>query len=149
MIYYSKNGISFQITPVRVFQEGIRYKVSIQVPFEVGWIERMKFLVVRDKERFAFQLDHIKNEGGLVFFETTVEFKDYALYHFYFSFEANRVFRYFKKKDITASNCITLEESWKMSVGFEAPYWAKGANMYHIFVDRYRRGSKENFNRSD
>lgn len=143
MNYYCKDGISFQITPVGGVWDGMMYKVTIQVPFEVGWIERMKFLVSRDKERFVFQLNHVKNEGGLVFFETTVELMNYAVYHFCFSFEANRVFQYLKKKNITAKNCITLEESWKMSVGFDVPDWAKGANMYHIFVDRYKKGRLE------
>ena len=30
---------------------------------------------------------------------------------------------------------------WKMSVNFDTPEWAKGKIMYHIFVDRFNRGS--------
>ena len=137
-----KCGISFQITPLGEIEDGKKLKVSIQVPFEVGWIERMKFLVTKGGERTTIQLKHVRNddERQMVYFEGNVELPNYAIYYYCFSFEANRIFRYFKRKDITDRNCVTLEECWKMSVGFETPIWAKGANMYHIFVDRFRRG---------
>ncbi len=32
---------------------------------------------------------------------------------------------------------------FKMSVNFKVPEWAKGRMMYHIFVDRFNRGSNE------
>lgn len=145
-IMSEKNGkISFQITPVGEIEDGRKFKVSIQVPFEVGWIERMKFLAAKGGEKMAIQLSHLKNdyESQIVFFEGYAELKNYAIYHICFSFEANRNFRYFKKENKTGDNCISLEECWKLSVGFETPEWAKGANMYHIFVDRFRRGGDE------
>lgn len=142
----TKDGISFQITPLGEIQDWKNFKVAIQVPFEVGWIERMMFIVKRvGKERTAIQLRHIRNddEKKIVYFEGNVSLTDYAVYYYYFSFEANRVFRYFKKENKTGDNCITMEECWKMSVGFDTPDWAKGGNMYHIFVDRFRKGGDE------
>jgi len=38
---------------------------------------------------------------------------------------------------------ITEDEMGKISVNYEVPKWAEGKMMYHIFVDRFFRGSKE------
>lgn len=144
----SKYGISFEITPVREIYDGKEFKVSIRVPFEVGWIERMKILITKNGERTAIQLKHEKNddEKRLVYFLGYISLTYYSVYYIYFSFEANRVFRYFKRENKTGDNSISLkEESWKMSVGFDTPDWAKGGNMYHIFVDRFKKSGNQSF----
>ncbi len=123
-------------------EDGARYKVSIRVPMDVGFIERMKFIVESSNSRSAFQLKHIKNEYGFVFFEGEVDLQTKAIYHYYFSFEANHNFIYYKKEKITDHQTITPEEKWKISVNFEVPEWAKGGVMYQIFPDRFCRGSK-------
>ena len=129
-----------QITQIATTKDGAIFKVSIKIPFEMGWIERVKFSVLSFVKKDAFQMKHVKNEDNYACFETTVTLENSAMYQYYFSFEANGRFQYYKKKNITGDTSLTKEEYWKMSVGFDVPEWAKGATMYHIFVDRYRKG---------
>ena len=129
-----------QITQIATTKDGAIFKVSIKFPFEMGWIERVKFSVLSFGKKDAFQMKHVKNEDNYACFETTVTLENSAMYQYYFSFEANGRFQYYKKKNITGDTSLTKEEYWKMSVGFDVPEWAKGATMYHIFVDRYRKG---------
>ena len=137
------DNITFDITKLNKTETGARYRVSIKVPMSTGWIERMKFIVDSSNERRAFQLKHQKNEDGFVYFSTELELPTKALYHYYFSFEANHNFIYLKKENKTDNQTITPEEKWNMSVNFDVPEWAKGGVMYHIFVDRFYKGRKE------
>ena len=138
----SLENINFNIQELNKTEDGARFKVSIQVPMSMGFIERMKFIVDSTNERRAFQLKHIKNENNMVYFETEIELPTRALYHYYFSFEANHNFIYFKKNNKTNNQTITPEEKWQMSVNFDVPEWAKGKIMYHIFVDRFNSSNK-------
>lgn len=131
-----------QITQIAKTKDGGIFKISIQIPFEKGWIKRVKFSVSTFSRKDAFQMKHVKNEDSCAYFETTVTLENSAMYQYYFSFEANGKFQYYKKQNITGDTSLTKEECWKMSVGFEVPEWAKGATMYHIFVDRYRKGKR-------
>lgn len=132
-------GILFQITSIEVFEECEDLRVNIQIPMSFGWIERVKFSVLNNGE---YQMEHKKNENGLAFFETTVKLETKAIYHYYFSFEANGVFMCYKKVNVTGNNATVIpEECFKISVNFNVPRWAKGQIMYHIFVDRFCRKS--------
>lgn len=129
-----------QITQIAKTKDGGDFKISVKIPMKKGWIERVKFSVLTFNRKDAYQMKHIKNEDGYVCFETIVTLENSAIYQYYFSFEANGRFQYYKKQNITGDTSLTKEEYWKMSVGFDVPEWAKGATMYHIFVDRYRKG---------
>lgn len=48
-----------------------------------------------------------------------------------------------KKEEKIEPHRIIQDEMWKMSVNYKTPDWAKGKMMYHIFVDRFNRGSTE------
>ena len=129
-----------QIIKIATTEDGASFKVYIRIPFEMGWIERVKFSVLSFGKKDVYQMKHVKNHKEYAYFETTVTLENSALYQYYFSFEANGKFQYYKEKNITGDTSLTKEECWKMSVGFDVPEWAKGATMYHIFVDRYRKG---------
>lgn len=135
-----KHQITHQITQIAKNEDGGTFKISIKIPFEKGWIERVKFSVSTFSRKDAFQMKYVKNENNYAYFETTESLENSALYHYYFSFEAHGKFQYYKKQNITGDTSLSKEECWKMSVGFDVPEWAKGATMYHIFVDRYRKG---------
>lgn len=135
--------IKHEIKKVRLTSGGAIYKVSIKIPMSLGWIERVKISVGNSKEKKIFQMGYVRNDDEFSYFETELELATQAIYHYYFSFEANGNFYYHKRFNKTGNQSITKEECWKMSVNFEVPEWAQGAVMYHIFVDRYRRGSKE------
>ena len=129
-----------QVIQLKELQDSGIFKVSIQIPLEKGWIERVKFSVSTFNKKEAFQMNHVKNDDKYAYFEVKVELPTSAIYHYYFTFEANGRFQYYKKINLTGDTSLSKEECWKMSVGFNVPEWAKGAVMYHIFVDRYRRG---------
>ncbi len=135
--------ISFQINELEKLENSKKYKVSIQVPMEAGWIEHMNFVVERGRETLYFRLDHKKNEDGMVYFETEVNLDTRAIYRYYFSCLINNQVKLFKNYEIVEGHRIIQDEMWKMSVNYGAPDWAKGKMMYHIFVDRFSRGSKE------
>ena len=135
--------IDFKIDELEKKNDSIKYKVTIKVPMSIGWIERMKFITETSNERIAHQLHHVKNEDGFVYFSGDIELPTKALYHYYFSFEANHNFMYYKKENVDNYKSISKNDMWKMSVNFEVPEWAKGKIMYHIFVDRFNKGRNE------
>ena len=133
------NQIKFKIEKKDTTNNTNQYKVTIIVPMSIGWIERMKFITQTEDERVAHQMKHIKNADGLVYFETEITLPTKALYHYYFSFEANHNFIYYKKQNKDKIKSISKADMWKMSSDFEVPSWAKGKIMYHIFVDRFHK----------
>ena len=138
-----KFKISHEIIKIGYFEKGKIFKVSIKIPFCLGWIERVKFSIQNSEQKNLYLMQYIESEDEYARFETTVSLQDCAIYHYYFSFEANGTFQYYKRINITGNTCITKEEFWKLSVGFSVPNWAKGANMYHIFVDRFRKSTNK------
>ena len=122
---------------------GTKYQVNIQVPISIGFIERMKFITENNVERVAHQLHHVKNDDDFVYFSGEVFLPTCAVYNYYFSFEANHEFIYYKKENRKNYQSISKNEMWKLSVNFHVPDWAKGKMMYHIFTDRFYRGNKE------
>ena len=136
-------NIVYSLEKVKTDDLGATYNIRIKIPMSLGWIERMKFIVETSKKREAYQLHHIKNENNYVLFENNIYLETKAIYHYYFSFEANHKFIYFKAKNINNYQSVSREDMWKMSVNYTVPDWAKGKIMYHIFVDRFYRGNKD------
>lgn len=69
-----------QITQITTTKDGAIFKVSIKIPFEMGWIERVKFSVLSFGKKDAFQMKHVKNEDNYACFETTVTLENSAMY---------------------------------------------------------------------
>ena len=135
--------ITFQIQEISKNANFAKYKISIQVPMSIGWIENMKFNIESNGEINTYQLAHIKNDNDLVYFEREIDIPTKALYHYYFSMEANNKFLYFKKNNQDNYTRISKEDMWKLSVNFKAPDWAKGKIMYHVFLDRFNKERKD------
>lgn len=135
------DDIKYNIKEIEKTENDCKYKIEIQVPITIGWIERMKFITEANDGRRAYQLKHVKNDDNYVYFETELNLPTKALYHYYFSFEANHRFIYYKKENRQDINHINQDEMWKLSVNFKTPDWAKGKIMYHVFVDRFNRGN--------
>ena len=123
-----------EIKQISKNENGAVYKIMLQIPFALGWIERVKFYITTREQKNVYPMQHVKNENDMAYFETTIELPRYAVYHYYFSFDANNHFRYYKKENTSGDNSVTNEECWKLSVCFSVPEWAKGAIMYQIFV---------------
>lgn len=133
-------GIFHKINQIEETSEGVKYEISLRIPFEYGWVEGVKFIVCKLNQKAQYQMRHEKNEEDYAFFKVEITLKKQAVYHYCFSFELDGYFCYYKKENITGDSSFSIDECWKMSVLFNAPKWAKGAIMYHIFVDRYRKG---------
>ncbi len=136
------NNIKYNIEELERLNDGVRYRINISIPMSLGFIERMKFITETSNERVAHQLHHIKNENGYVFFSEDIFLETKAIYHYYFSFEANHEFMYYKKSNQDNYRTVSRDDMWKISVNYSVPNWAKGKIMYHIFVDRFNRGNK-------
>lgn len=135
--------IVHKIEQVSTNFDGAVYKVQIKIPMSFGWIERVKISIGSSKEKKIFQMNYVGNDCEYSCFEVIISLKTKAIFYYYFSFEVNGNFYYYKRFNKTSEQTITREECWKLSVNFEVPEWAQGAIMYHIFVDRYRRGAKK------
>ena len=136
------SNVNFKIIPINNIESGKKYKVSMEIPIELGWIDNVNFIVEDGNKIFAHKLNHQKNENGLALFESEVFLETKAIYRYYFSYFVDGM-QHFCKRENLVDNYIIRDEMWKMSVNFSVPDWAKGKIMYHIFVDRYNRGSKE------
>jgi glycosidase len=137
------DNIKFSIKEIKSDDRGCKYNVTIKVPMSIGFIERMKFIAENDIARHAFQLHHVVNKDNYVYFNGDFYLETSALYHFYFSFEANHKFIYYKKKNRNEYNSVSRSDMWKLSVNYKTPDWAKNAIMYHCFVDRVNRKIKK------
>jgi len=137
------SDFAFEMKEIEKNDYGNRYHVSVEVPINVGWIDDMR-IVFEDRDRvFAYKLKHQKNENGKVYFEGDIPLETRAIYRYYFSYYVNGFLNFHKKENIVEKDAIIRDEMWKMSVNFDTPDWAKGKIMYHIFVDRFNRGSQE------
>ena len=56
-----------QVIQLKELQDGGIFKVSIQIPLEKGWIERVKFSVSTFNKKEAFQMKHVKNDDEYAF----------------------------------------------------------------------------------
>lgn len=101
-------------------------------------------VVKRVCDERSFTLKHISNDELYAYFENEIFLDTYAIYKYYFTFKVNN-----QKYFLDSFGNITLKpikdsQMNKLSVKYAVPDWAKGQIMYHIFVDRFYRGSKKN-----
>ena len=136
------NEVLCKINKIRAIYNGSKYKVNIEIPLNVGWIDYINFVILKGNDAIHYPMKHIKNENGKSFFEVELDLETRAIYHYYFTFKVNNQTKYINNQN-TISNQINMDDMSKMSVNFETPEWAKGKIMYHIFVDRFNRGSIE------
>ena len=119
--------IKYNIAEINTLKDGNEYEIIIQIPMELGWIENVNIII----DGKIFPMEYFKSENSMAYFKTNLYLETKAIYHYYFSFKANGNLINYKNKG----------NDFKLSVNFDVPNWAKGAIMYHIFVDRFNRGS--------
>lgn len=133
--------IVFNLKKIGKTDNSSKYHVEIKVPKSIGLIERMKFIVENDKFRKANQLHHVKEKDGFVIFNGDFDLDFNDTFYYYFSFEIDHKFVYYKKKNNDEPTKVSRDDMWKNDE-YRYPEWAKGKVMYHIFVDRFNRGNK-------
>jgi len=134
--------VSLKFNEIKKEENGNRYKVTITLPMEVGWIDYLDLIIEKGNETLTYPLKHKINENNKIIFETEFYLETRAIYHYYFKYKSNDQIKYINKENKIDDKIIT-DDMFKMSVNFNTPDWAKGKIMYHIFVDRFNRGSKE------
>ena len=122
-------SIKFKLNPIITLDDGNEYEVIIQIPIALGWIEDVNFII----DGNVYPMKYFKSEDNMAYFKTNLYLETKAIYHYYFSFKANGNLISLKNKD----------NEFKLSVNFDVPNWAKGGIMYHIFLDRFNRGSEK------
>ena len=133
--------LGFSITPIKETHDGIHYRINVDAPM-TGWYDDMYFVVENEQGRQAYKIKHKENRENMVSFESDIFLPSRAMYRFYFSYNLDGEQKFIKKKQMTESD-IYRDEMFKMAVNFSVPDWAKGKIMYHIFLDRFNRGSQE------
>ncbi len=136
------NNIEYKIEKIKTLDNGAKYHVDIKVPMELGWIDNMNIMIGNHDNYFAIPIAFRKKEKGMVYFDTDFELETKALYHYFFSFTANEKQLYFNKNQENLES-INKTNMGQLNVNFEVPEWTKGKIMYHIFVDRFSKGNKE------
>ena len=132
----------YSITPVEKYDNGNKYLINVEVPLDRYWYDDMYIVIEKGNEKIPVKLNHKENRDGKIYFEGEVFLDTRAIYRYYFSYYKDGKLCFHKKKDIVKHNPIR-DEMFKMSVNYDVPDWAKGKIMYHIFVDRFNRGSSE------
>lgn len=139
------NKINFNIKQTETLDNGSKYSILLELPMSYGWFEDVYFCIQHGNNLRPVKLKHKENKNGIVYFQTEQDIflETKAIYKYYFSYKCDGFRRFIKQEDIIGPDGIMQEEMYKMSVNFNAPEWAKGKMMYHIFVDRFYRGSEE------
>lgn len=135
--------IKYNIIPIETIENGQKFYVSVELPMNYGWYDDVTVVIEKGKEEFKFPLKYFRCEGDMAIFSATIDLETRALYSYYFTCLVNGQSKNIKNGNTFVENNVLPEEKLKLSVNFEAPDWAKGAIMYHIFVDRYRKGREE------
>ncbi len=131
-------NISFKMEEL----ENHNFKVMVKANFSCGWIYDLRLNVENSMSSMSFPIEHKENEDGYSYFESIVHLPQAANYRYYFSYFVDGKRHFLKNNDYHLDD-INRFEMFKMSNQFEVPDWAKGKMMYHIFVDRFKRGNDE------
>ena len=132
--------LDYSIKLIEQNEEGNKYRITIGLPMNVGWIDDMFYCISGFRINKSFKLGHQRNEDGLAYFSGEVYLDTQAVYRTFFTCTINKK-RVYIDKDKNIVDFLDNNKLDKISVNFDTPEWAKGATMYHIFVDRFNRGS--------
>ena len=134
---------NFNIRKIKETKVGSEYHINLEIPVSQGYVKHPYFVIEKGKERISYPLKFVNIVDGKAIFESDIELETRAIYRYYFFYTANDIYHHIKRENLTDNNQIISEEMYKMSVNFNTPRWAQGKMMYHIFIDRFRRGSEQ------
>ena len=128
------------ITQIATHEHGGTYKVSLQVPWERGFITNVRFYVRRFERLETYEMQFKENKDNYACFEVEVGLWECPMYQYYFSFYGNEGFQYYKKENSSGNQNVNGEECFEIAVNYSVAEWAKGAVGYQIFPDRFCKG---------
>ena len=132
-----------EITEVKTYEHGVTYKVTLRIPWEKGFISNVKLYIKRFETLETHPMEFKENKDNYAYFEVMINLWECPMYQYYFSFNGNEGFQYYKKENYYGNTNVTAEECFELSVNYSVAEWAKGAIGYQIFPDRFYKSKKE------
>ena len=136
------NDANYIIKEVKKDEKGALFDIEVILPMSAGWIDNVMFCTKGYPNDEYHQMFFNRNDKYHAYFNGNIYLETSALYKTYFKFNINGITHYLDKNKKILKN-IDYKNMDKLSSNFDTPNWAKGAMMYHIFIDRFNRGSKE------
>ena len=140
--YLNMNDANYIIKEVKKDEKGALFDIEVILPMSAGWIDNVMFCTKGYPNDDYHQMFFNRNDKYHAYFNGNIYLETSALYKTYFKFNINGITHYLDKNKKILKN-IDYKNMDKLSSNFDTPNWAKGAMMYHIFIDRFNRGSKE------
>ena len=138
-----EKDVEHKIHKIKDLEDGVKYKIEIKVPTNLGWIDDVYFIVGNQYHYQYIPMTYKCKDKDWAYFETDIDLNTKAIYHYFFSYTANHQLMYHKNNNKKEYPTVIHDDTWKLSVNFDVPKWAEGKVMYHIFVDRFCKGRTE------
>jgi Glycosidases len=131
-----------------LFSDGTCEYISPQEP-DVGDTVSIRFRTAKNNVDNVYVV--IQNEQYIMDYHETIDSFDYykvemeigaELIRYYFEIVVGEIRCFYHQRGVTSD--IQEAYSFKIFPGFKTPYWAKGAVMYQIMVDRFYNGDRSN-----
>ena len=144
------NDVEYKINVIKKETNGEEFHCILKLPLDFGWYDNCNIVIIDGFNWKKYPLKHVKNNESHAYFEGNLHLDTKAIYHYLFKFNINNNPYSYSDKGIykdknpnneTLQRKDDYDNSFKMSVNFNVPDWAKGKIMYHIFVDRFRKSN--------
>lgn len=113
--------------------------MSIKLRTATGAADQVILIQFDSNEEFVMR--KIVSDELFDYYETSLEMTSRE-FRYYFKVQSGNEFVYFTKAGVTDE--VQKWYTFHLISGFKVPEWSKGAIMYQIFVDRFRRGDSSN-----
>ena len=130
--------------PFGTLTPGQECRLNVHVPTSVGAVRAECILCLDGRqEELYFSMDVADTKGAYDILSGTVVLEEAGLYFYYFRiYKKDGSFRLFKQGDTTN---MEAGDKWQLScipADFTTPDWAKGAVIYQVFPDRFRKAGE-------
>ena len=142
-ILFDSKDLSYK-DPFGTLTPGQSCTFNIHIPASVG-TTAVKCIFLWDDGSFAYEfpMTYAMKKGAYERFQCKISLPHTGLYFYYFQvFKKEGSFRLFKQGDQTN---MEAGDYWQLScvpADFTTPDWAKGATIYQVFPDRFRKAGK-------
>ena len=143
------NDFDFSITPDGMVEKSKEINIWFRIKLNLGFIENVEVLFNRYNKpegEITNRLGFYRKDENYAYFQSTTQIDEVGVYFFCIKLLINNTIKYIKYDLSQDTAVITTDKDkayWEIAVGFDSPEWAKGSIMYHIFLDRFYRGSKK------
>lgn len=132
-----EKSVSVNIEQTNHTEDNATYNVTLKVPISYGWVDSPFF--ISNNTLYSLKFNQIEDDQ--IVFNGKITLVTQALYRYFLSFKGNgQIFNVTKNG---TKQSLAEDDYFKMSVNYQVPDWAKGKVMYHVFVDRFKKGRKE------